>query len=111
MRGFMPAPNSRGLILFFTGLPGAGKSTLAQALAARLADLGRAVTLLDGDQVRALLSSGLGYSRADRDLNVRRIGYEAPQDAEVTIDTQDCTPREAAEAILERLRRDGVLDC
>ena len=185
MRGLMPAAKSRGLIIFFTGLPGAGKSTLAQALAERLAVLGRAVTLLDGDEVRRLLSSELGYSRPHRDLNVLRIGfvaaevarhggiaicaqiapyaaaraevrrrgsaagnfllvhvstplevcerrdpkghyararagllpgftgvsdpYEPPQDADLSIDTQDCTPLDAANVIVARLQRDGLL--
>ena len=72
-------PNPRGLVIFFTGLPGAGKSTLAQALAAMLERNGRSVTLLDGDEVRRLLSSELGYSRAHRDLNVLRIGYVATE--------------------------------
>ncbi|TAK42587.1 MAG: adenylyl-sulfate kinase [Betaproteobacteria bacterium] len=179
-------PTARGLIVFLTGLPGAGKSTLARALHRRLTELGRTVTLLDGDEVRALLSSELGYSRAHRDLNVLRIGYvaaeiarhggiaicaqiapyaaaraevrrrgsaagdfllvhvatpidvcerrdpkghyakaragllpaftgvsdpyEPPQDADLTIDTQDCTPQDAAQTIVARLRRDGRLD-
>lgn len=72
-------PNPRGLVIFLTGLPGAGKSTLAQALAASLERGGRSVTLLDGDEVRRLLSSELGYSRAHRDLNVLRIGYVATE--------------------------------
>jgi len=77
MRGLMPTVNPRGLVIFLTGLPGAGKSTLAQALAALIERTGRAVTLLDGDEVRRLLSSELGFSRAHRDLNVQRIGYVA----------------------------------
>jgi sulfate adenylyltransferase len=75
----MTMPNLRGLVIFFTGLPGAGKSTLAQALAALLERAGRPVTLLDGDEVRRLLSSELGFSRAHRDLNVLRIGYVATE--------------------------------
>lgn len=79
IRGFMPVANPRGLVIFLTGLPGAGKSTLAQSLAALLERTGRHVTLLDGDEVRRLLSSELGYSRAHRDLNVQRIGYVATE--------------------------------
>jgi adenylylsulfate kinase len=66
-----------GATLWFTGLPSAGKSTIARALAHRLADDGRRVQVLDGDDVRPHLSAGLGYSRDDRDLNVRRIGWVA----------------------------------
>src|SRR5262249_57632995 len=58
------------------GLAGAGKSTLATALAARLAPI-RPVELLDGDDVRTFLSAGLGFSRADRDTNVNRIAFVA----------------------------------
>jgi adenylylsulfate kinase len=66
----------KGGIVWLTGLSGAGKSTLATALAQRLAPL-RPVELLDGDEVRTFLSAGLTFSRADRDTNVRRIGYVA----------------------------------
>ena len=65
-----------GAILWFTGLSGAGKSTLAGAIAARLESV-RAVEVLDGDEVRTHLSKGLGFSREDRDINVRRIGFVA----------------------------------
>jgi len=66
--------------VFFTGFSGAGKSTLAEALRDRLeATTGRPVTLLDGDEVRTHLSSELGFSREDRDLNVRRIGWVAAE--------------------------------
>jgi sulfate adenylyltransferase len=71
----------RGLTVFFTGLSGSGKSTLARALAARLEDAGRTVTLLDGDEVRRLLSAGLGFSRQDIATNIARIAFVA---AEVT---------------------------
>ncbi len=64
-----------GFIVWFTGLSGAGKSTLAQALADRLGP--ERIEVLDGDEVRTHLSKGLGYSRADRDTNVRRIGFVA----------------------------------
>src|SRR5918995_1784335 len=66
-----------GATLWFTGLPSAGKSTIAHALARRLADDGRQVQVLDGDEVRPHLSSGLGYDREDRETNVRRIGWVA----------------------------------
>ena len=67
--------NTAGLTLWFTGLPSAGKSTLAQLLARKLSDVGVRVEVLDGDLVRAALSSELGYSKADRDANIQRIGY------------------------------------
>jgi sulfate adenylyltransferase len=63
-----------GFILWFTGLSGAGKSTLANALRTRLSGE-RPVEILDGDEVRTFLSAGLGFSREDRDTNIRRIGY------------------------------------
>ena len=66
-----------GATLWFTGLPSSGKSTIANALADRLTAGGRRVQVLDGDQVRPYLSQGLGYSREDRELNVRRIGWVA----------------------------------
>jgi sulfate adenylyltransferase len=70
----------RGVTVFFTGLSGSGKSTVAKALAERLLDDGRRdVTMLDGDEVRRLLSHGLGFGRADRDLNIRRIGWVAAE--------------------------------
>lgn len=65
-----------GFVLWLTGPPCAGKTTLARALRARLAGA-RGVELLDGDEVRAALSRGLGFSREDRDENVRRIGFVA----------------------------------
>ncbi len=67
----------QGATIWLTGLPGAGKSTIAEAAAERLRHLGHAVQVLDGDEVRAFLSAGLGFSRADRDANVQRIGYVA----------------------------------
>jgi adenylylsulfate kinase len=66
-----------GATLWFTGLPSSGKSTIAHALADRLAAPGRRIQVLDGDEVRQHLSQGLGYSREDRDINVRRIGWVA----------------------------------
>jgi adenylylsulfate kinase len=75
-----PAPDrarAGGATLWITGLPSAGKSTIAAALAARLRADGIAVEVLDGDEMRAVLSPDLGYSRADRDTNVARIGWVA----------------------------------
>jgi sulfate adenylyltransferase len=75
-----PPRAERGLVIFFTGLSGSGKSTIARGLAEALAERGdRTVSLLDGDYVRQLLSAGLTFSRADRDLNIARIGYVAAE--------------------------------
>ena len=64
-----------GFTLWFTGLSGAGKSTLANLLADELRNRGHRVEILDGDEVRTNLSKGLGFSKEDRDINIRRIGY------------------------------------
>jgi adenylyl-sulfate kinase len=66
-----------GLTIWFTGLSGAGKSTLAEAVRDALRARGRRVEILDGDEVRTNLSKGLGFSKEDRDTNIRRIGYVA----------------------------------
>jgi adenylylsulfate kinase len=66
---------SEGFTLWFTGLSGAGKSTLANLTAAELRQRGHRVEVLDGDEVRTNLSKGLGFSKEDRDTNIRRIGY------------------------------------
>ncbi len=80
LRRWRPPPSRRGLVVFFTGLSGSGKSTLARALVdALLEDGRRTLTVLDGDVVRRELSRGLGFSQADRDLNVRRIGWVAAE--------------------------------
>jgi adenylyl-sulfate kinase len=65
----------RGFTVWFTGLSGAGKTTLAWALAVELGARGLKVEILDGDEVRTNLSKGLGFSKEDRDTNIRRIGY------------------------------------
>ena len=72
-------PTTGGRAVMFTGLSGAGKSTIAGRLVELLLAAGHTVTLLDGDEVRTHLSAGLGFSRADRDTNVRRIGWVAGQ--------------------------------
>jgi adenylyl-sulfate kinase len=65
----------KGFCIWFTGLSGAGKSTLSRAISEVLRGRGRNVEILDGDEVRENLSKGLGFSREDRDTNIRRIGY------------------------------------
>jgi len=80
LRRARPPRAERGLAVFFTGLSGSGKSTIARGLAEALTERGdRTVSLLDGDHVRQLLSAGLTFSRADRDLNIARIGYVAAE--------------------------------
>lgn len=75
-----PAKHQQGFTVFFTGLSGAGKSTLANALNARLMSMGkRRITMLDGDLVRQVLTSELGFSKEDRNLNIRRIAYVASE--------------------------------
>ena len=71
----MSSASPAGVTVFLTGLSGAGKSTIADALVADLEAEGRPVTVLDGDVVRTHLSSELDFSRAHRDLNIRRIGF------------------------------------
>ncbi len=66
---------NKGFTLWMTGLPCSGKSTLAEALVPRFRAMGRNVELLDGDIVRTHLCKGLGFSREDRDTNIRRIGF------------------------------------
>ncbi len=73
----MSAAPRPGVTVFLTGLSGAGKSTIADALVAGLESEGRPVTVLDGDVVRTHLSSELGFAKEDRDLNIRRIGWVA----------------------------------
>jgi len=67
----------KGFTLWFTGLSGAGKSTLSAPVAAQLRAAGLRVEVLDGDEVRTHLSKGLGFSKEDRDINIRRIGWVA----------------------------------
>lgn len=67
----------QGLTIWFTGLSGSGKSTVAHGLVERLAEYGRNCSFLDGDEIRTHLSKGLGFSKEDRDTNIRRVGYVA----------------------------------
>jgi sulfate adenylyltransferase len=105
------APSSGGgYIVWFTGLSGAGKTTLALALKARLADE-RAVEVLDGDEVRAHLSKGLGFGKEDRDTNIRRIGYVARLLARngVAVVTAAISPyREIRDEVRRLAEADGI---
>jgi sulfate adenylyltransferase len=74
-----PPTHETGFCLWFTGLSGAGKSTIADILSVLFMERGRRVTLLDGDVVRTHLSKGLGFSKEDRDTNIRRIGFVASE--------------------------------
>jgi adenylylsulfate kinase len=66
---------SQGVTIWFTGLSGSGKSTIARILEKKLKTAGRKVEILDGDVVRTNLSKGLGFSKEDRDTNIKRIGF------------------------------------
>ena len=80
LRRTSPARSKQGFTVFFTGLSGSGKSTIANALMVKLMEMGgRPVTLLDGDVVRKHLSSELGFSKEHRDINIKRIGYVASE--------------------------------
>jgi sulfate adenylyltransferase len=77
LRETSPPKFRQGLTIWFTGLSGSGKSTVAHALVERLAEYGRNVSVLDGDEIRTHLSKGLGFSKEDRDTNINRVGYVA----------------------------------
>jgi len=80
LRKAYPPPQEQGFTVFLTGLSGAGKSTIAKVLYSRFLEIGdRPVTLLDGDIVRRNLSSNLKFTKEDRDINVRRIGFVASE--------------------------------
>jgi len=80
LRRTRPPRSHQGFTVFFTGLSGSGKSTIANALMVKLMEMGgRPVTLLDGDVVRKHLSSELGFSKEHRDINIKRIGYVASE--------------------------------
>src|SRR2546425_2810701 len=77
MRTALEVAIMNGFVVWMTGLSGAGKSTIATRLQQELVERGRRAEVLDGDEVRTHLSKGLGFSREDRDTNIRRIGYVA----------------------------------
>lgn len=74
-----PPRHKRGFCIWFTGLSGAGKTTTAEALTSLLLERGRQVTVLDGATIRTHISKGLGFSKEDRDANIRRIGFVAAE--------------------------------
>ena len=75
----MPLKKSKGICIWLTGLCCSGKSTIAELVSAHMQNLGQSVTLLDGDVVRTHLSTGLGFSKEDRDANVIRMGFVASE--------------------------------
>lgn len=80
LRKMYPPLHRKGLTVFFTGLSGAGKTTIASALQAKLvSEIEKNVSILDGDEIRPILSKGLGFSREDRNTNVERIGFVASE--------------------------------
>lgn len=106
LRRTRPAKSNQGFTVFFTGLSGSGKSTIANALMVKMMEMGgRPVTLLDGDVVRKNLSSELGFSKEHRDLNIRRIGYVA---SEITKNggIAICAPIAPYSATRRRVRED-----
>lgn len=102
---------STGAVIWLTGLSGAGKTTITNALAPQLRDLGRKVEVLDGDAVRETLSKGLGFTKEDRDTNIKRIGFVANLLARngVTVLVSAISPyREARRSVLDEATRNGV---
>lgn len=96
----------KGFALWFTGLSGSGKSTLSERICQRLAACGARVELLDGDEVRTHLSKGLGFSKEDRDTNVRRIGFVAEllvKHGVIAITAAISPYRETREAVRDRI--------
>ena len=104
LRKSSPSRHQQGFTVFLTGLSGSGKSTIANALMAKLLEMGgRLVTLLDGDLVRKNLSSELGFSKEHRDINIRRIGFVA---SEITKNggIAVCAPIAPYEAVRQEVR-------
>lgn len=112
-----PAPqpasqrSNAGFIIWFTGLSGAGKSTLAEALRKRLEGGKRPVEILDGDEVRTHLSKGLGFSKEDRDTNIRRIGFVArllARNGAIAIGAAISPYADTRDEVRKAAERDGV---
>ena len=101
----------KGFILWFTGLSGSGKSTLSERVARELRSCGCKVEVLDGDEVRANLSKGLTFSRPDRDINIRRIGFVArllARNGVIAITAAISPYRETRDEIREDAQADGA---
>jgi adenylyl-sulfate kinase len=101
----------KGFVLWLTGLSGAGKTTLAGRLAPELRARGLRVEVLDGDEVRTNLSKGLGFSKEDRDTNVRRIGYVArllARNGVATITAAISPYREVRDEVRRAVEGDGA---
>ena len=100
-----------GLVIWLTGLSGAGKSTLARSLSEKLSTAGHRVELLDGDEVRENLSRGLGFSKEDRDTNVRRIGFVArllARNAVVVLVAAISPYRQSRDDVRRSIENDGI---
>jgi adenylylsulfate kinase len=105
-----------GFTLWFTGMSGAGKSTLASYIAKRLLAVNRRVEVLDGDEVRENLSKGLGFSKDDRDTNIKRIGFVAKlltRNDAIAISAAISPYREAREQVRRDVKRfvEVFVDC
>jgi len=101
----------RGFVIWLTGLSGAGKSTLAGAISGRLQEASLRVETLDGDEVRENLSRGLGFSKEDRDINVRRIGFVArllARNAVMVLVAAISPYRQSRDDIRRSLEREGI---
>jgi adenylylsulfate kinase len=101
----------KGFTLWFTGLSGAGKSTLSLPIAERLKALGHRVEILDGDVVRTNLSRGLSFSKEDRDINIRRIGFVSnllSRNGVVAITAAISPYREVRDEVRRMITNDGA---
>jgi len=108
-----PARHKQGFCIWFTGLPSAGKSTIADILTVMLMEHGRQVSVLDGDVVRTHLSKGLGFSREDRDTNIVRIGYVAAEIVRhhgAVICAAVSPYRETRNRVRAMMRKDGFIE-
>ncbi|MEN3336312.1 MAG: phosphoadenosine phosphosulfate reductase [Blastocatellia bacterium] len=102
---------SKGIVIWLTGLSGAGKTTLASALKSELIAAGHLIETLDGDEVRENLSRGLGFSKEDRDTNVRRIGFVArllARNGVIVLASAISPYRQSRDDVRQSVERDGA---